>query len=731
MGRMKSLGTITKELQKALLGYNNGQDINHYEKYIYLILFYRYLSENIVNYVKTNFNKNYIELSNDEAETYRKQIQEEKDYFILPEDLFQNVVKKELKSSRLDAVLNSVFANIKRSSKYDICDIFKNIDTEAETVGNSQSNRSEIYSNILDAFASVAFNLDNSDSDLFSKLFEFLLNIKDTNNRMSLSNGIYYTQPTISKLLREISNLYVKNPKNVYDPTCGSGSLLSEYALYNNNTTFYGQELNEVPSILCRMNMILHNVKDYHITNADTLLTYDPDEKDKYDLILANPPFGIKWKRFAIREDDERFKDKPAPPENYADFAFIYHIIYTLNPNGIALAIDTPNMLKRTNLEEIEVKKHLIDSNVIDAIILLPAKAFLRTDTGTCLFVIRKNKEDRNILFIDASQIYMEEKKQRILSDTNINNIIELLLGRKSIDGVSHLATPEEIVKNNYSLHISDYVKYGKQNTITSVKKVQLTDFIYQNEEAYNYKLRIQFNDQIIKANKVIFDMLDKLEQEDKIELVPLNILVDIRSGSKLSYLKIETNDSFPCRYITSKEIQDGTVIIDNPMQYTGYDIPNSTRIRQEDADNFIKKTNLENGDILFTLYAGGTKAAIVENPNYIYCDTVFCLKIKEKAKEILTPTYLRYALESDVFKREVDACLNQNSNVPYIKIEDLRNLKIPLIPYNDQTSLCLLLAALEIQHKKLELALESEKEIYNYRFRSCVDRTFNSALNK
>lgn len=729
MGRMKSIGTITKNLKTALLGYNNGQNINQYEKYIYLTLFYRYLSENLVSYVKTNFNKNYIELSNDEAETYRKQIQEEKDYFILPEDLFQNVVKKELKSSRLDAVLNSVFANIKKSSKYDICDIFKNIDTEAESIGSSQSNRSQIYSNILGAIANIDFDFEKSEFDLFGNVFEFLLNNNDTNNQMSLSNGIFYTQPSITKLLREISNLYVKNPKNVYDPTCGSGSLLSEYARYNNNTTFYGQELNEIPSILCRMNMILHNVKDYHITNADTLLTYDPDEKDKYDLILANPPFGIKWKRKAIRDNDERFKDKPAPPENYADYAFIYHIIYTLSQDGIALVIDTPNMLKRKNLEEIEVKKHLIDSNVIDAIILLPAKAFLRTDTGTCLFVIRKNKKDKDILFIDASQIYTEVKKVRTFTDTNINDIIELLLDRKNLQGIAYLAKPEEIIKKEYSLHISDYIDYGKQKSATSIKKAQLTDFIYQNQEETNYKLRKQFNDNIIKANKVISNMLDKLEQEDKISLIPLNILVDIRSGAKLENLKIETNDSFPCRYITSKEMQDGSVVMDNTIHYAGYNISNSKRIRKEDTDKFIKKTNLENDDVLFTLCSGATKAAIVYNPDYIYCDTVFCLKIKEEAKKILTPAYLRYALESDVFKREVYARLNYNSNVPYIRIEVLRKLMIPLIPFDQQVELCFMLSLLEKQYKELELALEAEKEIYNYRYHSCTDKTFNSVL--
>lgn len=349
MAKMKSIGTITKNLKKALKGYNKGQDITSYEKYIYLILFYRFLSENIINHIQTNFNINYIELNNNEAEAYKSQVQSDIDFFIYPEDLFQNIVAKELNSSRLDSTLNSIFKNIKQSSKYDICEIFRNIDTEAEGIGTSQNIRSNIYSTILKAISEIDYDINKSDYDLFGNIFEFLLNNKDTNNNMSLKNGIFYTQPSVVKLLKKIADQYITDPSNIYDPTCGSGSLLTEYARYNNTIPFYGKELNAIPTILCRMNMIVHNVRDFKITQCDTLLTYDKEEKEKYDLIFANPPFGIEWDKAALREDDERFKDKPLPNQALADWAFIYHIIYTLNKNGLALAIDTPNMLSRSN----------------------------------------------------------------------------------------------------------------------------------------------------------------------------------------------------------------------------------------------------------------------------------------------------------------------------------------------------------------------------------------------
>lgn len=205
MGRMKSVGTITNNLKKALTGYNQGQDITSYEKYIYLILFYRFLSENIIKHIQTNFNVNYIELNNNEAEAYKSQVQSDIDFFIYPEDLFQNIVAKELNSSRLDSTLNSIFKNIKQSSKYEICEIFRNIDTEAEGVGTSQNIRSNIYSTILKAISEIDYDISKSDYDLFGNIFEFLLNNKDTNNNMSLKNGIFYTQPSVVKLLKKIA----------------------------------------------------------------------------------------------------------------------------------------------------------------------------------------------------------------------------------------------------------------------------------------------------------------------------------------------------------------------------------------------------------------------------------------------------------------------------------------------------------------------------------------------
>lgn len=732
MGRMKSVGTITNNLKKALTGYNQGQDITSYEKYIYLILFYSFLSENIIKHIQTNFNVNYIELNNNEAEAYKSQVQSDIDFFIYPEDLFQNIVAKELNSSRLDSTLNSIFKNIKQSSKYEICEIFRNIDTEAEGVGTSQNIRSNIYSTILKVISEIDYDINKSDYDLFGNIFEFLLNNKDTNNNMSLKNGIFYTQPSVVKLLKKIADQYITNPSNIYDPTCGSGSLLTEYARFNNTIPFYGKELNAISAMLCRMNMIIHNVRDFNVIQCDTLLTYDKEEKEKYDLIFANPPFGIPWNKSALRKDDERFNDKPLPNKVLADWAFIYHIIYTLNKNGLALAIDTPNMLSRSNPEETAVKKHLVDNNQIDTIILLPRKMFLRTDTGTCLFLIRKNKTDNNILFVDAGNICTKNSNQVTFSDKNIDNIIELILNRNSIDNLAYLATPEEIANHNYSLNICDYINYNKEHTFTTIEDVCLSDFIYENEEETNYKSRLKYNTNIKRVNKCISDAIEQLKQSNQIKMVPLNDIADIIAGSKIKDMKIDTNDNFPYRYITTKEIQYGTVIEDNSLMYIKENKSIRTeRIRKEDLDEFISKGKLKKDDVLFAIYSKGTKTAIVDKPNFIFSDGVFRLRPFKDIEDEVTPVYLRYVLESDYFVEKINKHIkryynNTSSPTNYITLEEFRQLTIPVIPLGAQADICLLLTLMEAKYTELELALKRELEVYQYRYHTNTKKLFN-----
>lgn len=730
MAKPKSKESVVRSLNKALKGFNSKNKENTYQNYIFVILFYRFLSIDIVNHVKTKYGKNYEKLSDQEAAKLKSEIETDKDYFIYPSDLFQNIIKTRENDNHLDTILNSIFDEIRKSSKFDICDIFRSIDVENERVGENNGERSEILVEVLKAIGSIKYNFEEAEFDLFGFVYEFLLNKYDDNMKISLGNGVYYTQSTLVKLLIGISELYVSNPKNVYDPTCGSGSLLVEYAKHNKNISFFGQEVLRAPYGLCKMNMILHNVKDYHITNADTLLTYNKDEKEKFELILSNPPFSVKWNNSLVGTDDERFNHIPVlPPNNYADYAFIYHIVHALNQNGVALVIDGPGMLSRTNEEETRVREHLVKENLIDAIIQLPNNFFLRTKIGACLFIIRKNKKDNNILFIDATTKYTTINHTRSFSDDNAKEILDLITLRENIDDLSYLATPEEIASKNYVLSVETYIKYKKKNSFKPLGSNSWKDFVYAEEEYNNYLLRKRFSEDIIKVNQYILKKINQFTNSNDVKTIKLSDLaISIKSGAKLNQIGATTNDNSPYCYITSKEIQNGAVMPITAIKTgDGRDKEGTQKINEEALKKFLELSNLERYDVLFTLSETGPKTAIVDEPNFGFNETIFAIKpIKDK----INPLYLRYLLESEYMVNQISENLSY-SNAKYISIEKFRNLSIPDIPLEIQTEISMLLASLDIEYTRLETALEREKDVYKYRHYTHKNRIFDSLSNK
>ena len=722
----KSKESVIRSLNKVLKEFDSKNKANIYQNYIFVILFYRFLSIDIVNYVKNKYNKNYEKLTNDEAKKLKAEIISEKDYFISPSDLFQNFIKERKDDNHLDSVLNSIFREIEKTSKYDVRDILQSINVESDIIGEENDKRSKVLSEALTAISKIKYNFEDAEYDIFGFVYEFLLNKYDNNLRISLGNGVYYTQSTLVKLLIEISQLYVSNPKNVYDPTCGSGSLLVEYSKFNNKISFYGQELLSVPYGLCKMNMILHGVKDYNITNADTLLTYNKEEKEKYELILSNPPFSVEWNNSLVEDDDERFNNIPVlPPNDKADYAFIYHVLNALNQNGVALVIDGPGMLSRTNKTEPYIREHLVKENVIDTIIQLPNNFFLRTSIGACLFVLRKNKTDKSILFIDATTKYTTINHKKTFNDDNVKEILDLITLRENIDDLSYLATPEEIASQNYLLSVETYIKYKKKNSFKPLGTSSWEDFVYAQEEYDNYLLRKKFSEDVIKVNRYILKRINQFINNNKIQTIKLSdIAISIKSGSKLNHLGATSNDFSPYYYITSKEIQYGSI---NPIKDikngTNEDIRGTQRINEEALKKFKELSNLEKNDILFTLAETGPKVAIVNEPDFAFNESIYVIKpIKDK----INPVYLRYLLESDYIVKQISEKLSY-SKAKVIKIAEFRNLTIPDIPLEIQNEIAMLLVSLDIEYTKLEVAIQKEQEIYKYRNYTAKNKLFDS----
>lgn len=730
----KDKKTVIRNLNKALKEFDSKNKENTYQNYIFVILFYRYLSIDIVNYVKNKYNKNYEKLSNTEAEELKNEIISDKDYFILPSELFQNVIKERQDDPYLDSVINSIFNKIRKSSKYDICDIFKNIDVEDEKLGHSNEERSQALSVALKSIGNIKYDFEDSEFDLFGLVYELLLNKYDDNLKISLGNGVYYTQSTLVKLLIEISQLYVSNPKNVYDPTCGSGSLLVEYSKFNNKISFYGQELLSVPYSLCKMNMILHGVKDYHITNADTLLTYNKSDKEKYELILSNPPFSVSWNTPSI--DDERFNNIPVlPPKNYADYAFIYHILYTLNQNGVALVINGPAMLSRTlkGNDETSIREHLVKENVIDTIIQLPNNFFLRTSIGACLFILRKNKTDKNILFIDATTLYTTSGHTKTFNDANVENIIDIIKRRENIDDLSYLATPEEIANNNYIFSVESYINYEMKTAFKPVEPSISSPYFSEEMEYETLYLHKSFNQFLIEAKiNIIPEINEKLINTNDIKMVKLNDLaVSIKSGTKLTQIGAISKDDLPYYYITSKEIENGTIIpISTIKSGDGRDIKGTQKINKEALNELLRLSNLEKDDILFTLSETGPKVAVVNRTDFGFNHSIYVLKPK---KDKINPLFLRYILESDYMKEQISNKLS-HANAKSIKIEEFRNLTIPDIPLKIQNEIVSYLKVLEDYQEKIMLDFQFKQSTYNkacYELKNILFKNFPKEQRK
>ncbi|MDU7418936.1 MAG: type I restriction-modification system subunit M, partial [Metamycoplasma hominis] len=314
-------------------------------------------------------------------------------------------------------------------------------------------------------------NYQDNSIDAFGDAYEYLMSMYASN--AGKSGGEYFTPQEVSELLTKIAVFNKKKVNRVYDPACGSGSLLLQtikvLGKENIKDGFYGQEVNLTTYNLCRINMFLHDIgfDKFNIYNGDTLLSPSPEHqrKEPFDVIVSNPPYSIKWEGEdnPLLINDQRFS--PAgilAPKSKADFAFILHSLSWLATDGVAAIVCFPGIMYRGGAEQ-KIRQYLVENNFIDAIIQLPSNLFFGTSISTCIMVLKKSKIDNNILFIDASQEFLKVTNNNKLTSQNINNIIDYYGQRKDISYISKLANVEEIKSNSYNLSVNSYIE--KQDT--------------------------------------------------------------------------------------------------------------------------------------------------------------------------------------------------------------------------------------------------------------------------
>ena len=460
-----------------------------FKQYVLGILFYRFISENITDFF--NFAEHedgdiefdYSEISDEEAEQdFRANTVREKGFFILPSQLFKNVVKTAKDNENLNTDLANIFKAIEGSavgfpSEDDIKGLFEDVDTTSNRLGGTVAEKNKRLTDILTGIAGINFgNFQNNDIDAFGDAYEYLISNYASN--AGKSGGEFFTPQSVSKLLaRLVMDGKIKINK-VYDPTCGSGSLLlqmkKQFDEHIIEDGFFGQEINMTNFNLARMNMFLHNVNynNFSIKRGDTLLNPLHRDEKPFDAIVSNPPYSIKWigDGDPTLINDERFA--PAgklAPKSYADYAFIMHSLAYLSSKGRAAIVCFPGIFYRKGAEK-TIRQYLVDNNFIDCIIQLPENLFFGTSIATCILVMAKNKTENKILFIDASKEFKKETNNNILEEKNIRIIVDEFRNRSNKKYFSRYVDRSEIVDNDYNLSVSTYVEKEDTREIIDIK---------------------------------------------------------------------------------------------------------------------------------------------------------------------------------------------------------------------------------------------------------------------
>jgi len=466
----RAIWAIADELRGAVDGWD-------FKNYVLGTMFYRYVSENLTSFVNKgehdagNTDFDFAKMADDEAEEAREYLVNAKGFFILPSELFCNVNIKADNDENLNETLEKVFNHIEESAKGSTseCDfegLFDDFDVNSNKLGSTVAKRNERLAKLLHGVADMNLgDVKDHDIDAFGDAYEYLMTMYASG--AGKSGGEFFTPSDVSELLTRLGTVGKTEINKVYDPACGSGSLLlkAEKVLGKDSVRngFYGQEINITTYNLCRINMFLHDIgfDKFNIACEDTLISPQHWDEEPFELIVSNPPYSIKW----VGDDNPLLINDPrfAPagvlaPKSKADLAFIMHSLSWLAANGTAAIVCFPGIMYRGGAEQ-KIRKYLIDNNYVDCVIQLPSNLFFGTSIATCIMVLKKGKVDNKTLFIDATNECIKVTNNNKLTEENIAKIVDVYANRTEEENFSHLATYEEVSENDYNLSVSTYVE--------------------------------------------------------------------------------------------------------------------------------------------------------------------------------------------------------------------------------------------------------------------------------
>lgn len=539
---MSNANEITAKLWAMANKLRGTMDASEYKNYILPFMFYRYLSENQDEYLKKNGLEEYYEVTDsEEKEDYLEEISRGIGYAIAPEYTWHQLVSKienhQIKASDFQDMLDSFNLNAKRNpvAEDDFANVFSDINLGDTRLGSNTNERARALNDVVLMVNDFDFK-DDSGHDILGDVYEYLIGQFAAN--AGKKGGEFYTPHEVSQVLSKIVTkdaVADDTQFRVYDPAMGSGSLLLTVKNElpdgdkSGSVDFYGQELNTTTYNLARMNLMMHgiNYRNMNLKRGDTL---DADwpfaEKDgmqiplKFDAVVANPPYSAKWDIKGIdREKDTRFKGYGVAPASKADYAFVLHGLYHLDKSG-TMAIVLPHGVLFRGASEGKIRKNIIDNNLLDTVIGLPANLFYGTSIPTTVLVFkgREARKTKDILFIDASSDFVKGKNQNKLSPENIDKIIETYEKREDVEKYAHVATLDEIKENDYNLNIPRYVDTFEEVEVTPLPQLaqELADVKQEIEESTNklFEMLGELNGTTDEAQKELQKFMNVLNRK-------------------------------------------------------------------------------------------------------------------------------------------------------------------------------------------------------------------------
>ena len=537
---MTKAADVTSQIWEMANRLRGNMDASEYRNYILGFMFYRYLSERQEKYLFENqileginsieeVNEEYAkEATGDDLVDYLADIAESQGYAIEPQYTWKtivnavnsNTIKPDTFQNMFDSFNNNLRLNTK--AREDFTGVFDDMNLSNSRLGNTTAARAKALTEIVNLVDQVEYK-DENGKDILGDIYEFLI-AKFAGNSGKKA-GEFYTPHKVSEVLAKLATISLnqnEDKPSVYDFACGSGSLLlTVQDEIKNNVLYYGQELNTTTYNLARMNLMMHDVSYDRMTlkNADTLEQDWPDGVDEqgvdhprnFDVVVANPPYSARWDNNDRKLKDPRFKDYGLAPKTKGDYAFLLHGLYHLDQNG-TMAIVLPHGVLFRGAKEGKIREALLKKNQIDAIIGMPAGLFYSTGIPTVILVLKKNKTNKDVLFIDASKGFEKGKNQNILRDKDIDKIINTYKERKDVERYAHVAKFDEIQENDFNLNIPRYVDTFVPEPPVDLKKVAA--------DLHETNIEIE------KTQKELVGMLKDLTSDDNDIMEGLNAII-------------------------------------------------------------------------------------------------------------------------------------------------------------------------------------------------------------